>query len=90
MPRLQAVDPSNLDTGYLEPGMRKSMLPEFIAVLWLRIRALLRRRQLDRDLNDELQFHLAMCEEKLAKPEVPAEEIQYAGWRRLELKDLLN
>jgi hypothetical protein len=31
---------------------------------WLRVKALLRRQQLDRDLQDELQFHLTMREQK--------------------------
>ncbi len=38
------------------------MIPEWVIAIWLRIRALFRRRQLDRDLDDELQFHLAMRE----------------------------
>jgi hypothetical protein len=33
--------------------------------VWLRLHALLRRRQLDRDLEDEIAFHLAMREEQL-------------------------
>ena len=31
---------------------------------WIRVKALLRRKQLDRDLEDELAFHLAMREAK--------------------------
>ncbi len=33
--------------------------------LWLRLKALFKRRQLDRDLDEELAFHLAMREQKL-------------------------
>ena len=33
---------------------------EAVTRIWLRVNALLRRRQLDRDLDDELAFHLAM------------------------------
>jgi len=33
---------------------------EWVTRSWLRLRALLRRRQLERDLEDELAFHLAM------------------------------
>jgi predicted permease len=51
--------------------------------VWLRIKAMLRRGQLDRDLNDELQFHLAMREQNLAKSGVPAEEAHYAAQRAL-------
>ena len=31
-----------------------------MAAYWLRIRALIRRRRLERDLDEELAFHLAM------------------------------
>jgi predicted permease len=52
-----------------------------MTALWLRLKMLLRRRQLDRDLNDELQFHLAMREQKLAESGVPAEEARFAAQR---------
>ena len=57
------------------------MLPESITALWLRIKTLVRRQQLDRDLEDELQFHLAMREQKLAESGVTAEEARYAARR---------
>jgi predicted permease len=57
------------------------MTSEGMTALWLRIKALLRRRQLDRDLDDELQFHLAMHEEKLAQAGTPPEEAHYAARR---------
>lgn len=57
------------------------MLAEWITALWLRIKALVRRRQLDRDLSDELQFHLAMREKKLREQGVAAEEAHYAARR---------
>jgi predicted permease len=41
------------------------MLTEWIRAEWLRVKALAKRRQLERDLEDELQFHLTMREEKL-------------------------
>ncbi len=50
------------------------MLPESIHGPWLRIKALFRRRRLDRDLDDEIQFHLAMREQKLGESGVSAEE----------------
>lgn len=40
------------------------MLPEWMTVLWLRVKALLRRPKHDLDLDDKLQFHLAMRERK--------------------------
>jgi putative ABC transport system permease protein len=58
------------------------MLPESINGLWLRIKALFRRRQLDRDLDDELAFHLAMREQKLAESGVTAEEAPHAARRQ--------
>jgi predicted permease len=57
------------------------MIFEWITALWLRIKALFRRRQLDRDLDDELQFHLAMRAQKLAEAGVPADEAHYAARR---------
>jgi hypothetical protein len=41
------------------------MFTGWIRAAWLRVKALAKRRQLERDLEDELQFHLAMREEKL-------------------------
>jgi len=49
---------------------------------WLRAKALFKRRQLDRDLEDELRFHLAMREEKLKAAGVNPEEARYATRRR--------
>ena len=40
-------------------------MAEWLNSVQLRLRALLRRRQLERDLEDELAFHLAMREEQL-------------------------
>src|SRR5713101_8242329 len=40
------------------------MEPEWLTVIRLRLKALVKRRQLDRDLQDELSFHLAMREHK--------------------------
>ncbi len=40
-------------------------MSEWLTSLRLRLRSLLRRRQLERDLQDELAFHLAMREEQL-------------------------
>ena len=57
------------------------MLSERISALWLRWKALVRRRELDRDLDDELAFHLAMREQKLREQGV-AEEAPYAARRQ--------
>ena len=40
-------------------------MAEWLTSLRLRLRALLRRRQLEQDLQDEVAFHLAMREEQL-------------------------
>lgn len=50
------------------------MFPERMITFWLRIKALSRRRQLDRDLDDKLQFHLAMREENLTQEGSPQED----------------
>ncbi|HEV2419216.1 MAG TPA: ABC transporter permease [Terriglobia bacterium] len=57
------------------------MLAEWASAVWLRMKALFRRRQLDRDLEEEIKFHLAMREQKLAESGVPAEEARYAARR---------
>ena len=42
--------------------------PEWLSTTLLRLRALFRRRQLDRDLEDELQFHLSMRAQQSGDP----------------------
>src|SRR5579872_3993807 len=59
--------------------------------LWFRVRSLLRRRSLDAELQDELEFHIARHAEKLAGAGVaPAEAARRArlefGFREL-IKD---
>jgi hypothetical protein len=49
---------------------------------WLRMKALLRREQFDRDLNDELTFHLAMREEKIRAQGLANDEAHYAARRQ--------
>src|SRR6266436_2609928 len=50
--------------------------------IWTRIRALLRRKQLEKDLDEELAFHLAMREEKKRAEGVAAEEAKYTARRQ--------
>jgi hypothetical protein len=45
----------------------------------LKLRALAGREQLDRELNDELAFHLAMREQKNAAEGMPRDESRYAA-----------
>jgi predicted permease len=47
-------------------------MPEWLSILRLRAKTLVRRRELDRDLAEELEFHTAMMAEKrgLSTPEV--------------------
>jgi len=49
----------------------------------LRLRALIHRRRLDRDLEDELAFHLAMREENYRSAGLPPDEARFAAHRRL-------
>ncbi len=51
--------------------------------VWLRIRALWTRRELDRDLNDELSFHLAQRTEKNRAAGMDAKEASHAAYRQL-------
>ncbi|MGB7282391.1 MAG: ABC transporter permease, partial [Candidatus Acidiferrum sp.] len=58
------------------------MLSEWRNKSWLRIKSLWRRSQLDRDLDDELQFHLAMREEKNRLGGADPGEARYAAHRQ--------
>src|SRR3984893_12332050 len=49
---------------------------------WLRFRSLVKRRNLDRDLEDEVAFHLAMREQKNREMGVGCEEAGYAARRQ--------
>jgi putative ABC transport system permease protein len=53
-----------------------------IRQLWLRMKSLVRRRQLDRDIEDEVAFHLAMREEKNRAAGVAGDEARYAARRQ--------
>ena len=66
------------------------MIRERMHDLWLRVKALIRRRELDRDLDDELQFHLAMREQKLREQGVTADEARYAARRQFGNATLLK
>ncbi len=54
-----------------------------IRTAWLKIRALWRRSELDRDLNDELAFHLAKRTDKNRTTGMDATEARYAAHRQL-------
>jgi hypothetical protein len=54
----------------------------WLTQMWLRWKALVQRRQLDRDLEEELRFHLEMREEKLAGRGHDADEARYAARRK--------
>ena len=55
----------------------------WLAALASRLAATIRHRHLDRDLDDELAFHLAMKQERLAADGVSAEEAARHAQRRL-------
>jgi predicted permease len=50
--------------------------------LWQRLRVLAKPKQLDRDLNDEVAFHLAMREEKNRAAGIAGDEACYAARRQ--------
>jgi putative ABC transport system permease protein len=50
--------------------------------LWLKLKTLARRKQLERDLNDEVAFHLAMREQKNRAAGSAGEEVRYAARRQ--------
>src|SRR6266566_7021258 len=60
-----------------------TMFAEWIHGLRLRLKALFHRRQLDRDVEDELTFHLSKREEKYRAEGIDPEEARYAARRRL-------
>jgi len=49
---------------------------------WMRVKALFKRQQLDRDLGDELAFHLAMREAKNRERGIEEQEARYAARRQ--------
>jgi len=49
---------------------------------WMRVKALFKRRQLDRDLEEELAFHLAMREAKNRARDIEGVEARYAARRQ--------
>ena len=55
---------------------------EFAASLYLKLRALVKRRELDRDLEDELQIHLSMREEQYMANSGPGNRGQSAALQR--------
>jgi predicted permease len=57
-------------------------MSQWLISVWRRIEALFKRRQLDRDLEDEMRFHLAMREEKLRAAGLDPEEARYATRKR--------
>jgi putative ABC transport system permease protein len=57
------------------------MYRERLHDLWLRLKALVRRRELDRDLAEELEFHFAMREQKLREQGLAPREAHAAARR---------
>ncbi|HEX4164514.1 MAG TPA: ABC transporter permease [Bryobacteraceae bacterium] len=57
-------------------------MPEFIRILQARIRALLKRRQLDHDLREELRFHLLEKQAAMESAGISPEEARSAVQRR--------
>src|SRR5881275_1199902 len=49
---------------------------------WMRVKALFQTKQLDRDLEDELAFHLAMREAKNRTRGIDGQEARYAARRQ--------
>ena len=58
------------------------MAHEWLTEAWLRAKALVMRKRLERDLEEELQFHLAMRAEKNRASGIEANDAQAAAWER--------
>jgi putative ABC transport system permease protein len=76
-----AVDSQQLKVEREQQFGRVTVRPE-IRQLWLRMKSLVQRRQLDRDIEDEVAFHLAMREKKNREAGLPPEEARYAARRQ--------
>jgi putative ABC transport system permease protein len=57
-------------------------MPRWLIQIRLRLNSLLGRKQLDRDLQDELAFHLSMREEKIRAAGIDADEAHHAAHRQ--------
>jgi hypothetical protein len=58
------------------------MLAEWVNRTWLRLKGSAKRSQLDRDLEDEVAFHLAMRERKNRTDGARADQARYAARRQ--------
>jgi hypothetical protein len=58
------------------------MAREWMTNAWLRVKALVNRRRLERDLEEELEFHLAKRAEKNRRWGLAADDAQAAARRR--------
>jgi len=63
-------------------GLRATPVGEVMTAVWLRLRTAFRRRQLDRDLEDELQFHLEMRQAGCQLEGAGAAEARFAARRQ--------
>ena len=63
-------------------GLARSCFPEGMSAAWLRMRAAFRRKELDRDLAEELQFHLAMREQQQCSEGISPGDAKAAARRR--------
>ena len=61
--------------------MRRLVLREWVMAFWFCLKSLPRRRQLEHDLDDELEFHLAMQQQQLIDQGMPPEEARCAARR---------
>ncbi len=66
------------------------MAREWLTEAWLRVKALVKRRRLERDLEEELQFHLAKRAEKNRALGLGAEDARVAARRRFGNVTLLK
>src|SRR5499425_523193 len=65
-----------------ERPLQAGLVTEKAMSYWMRVKALFKRKQLDRDLEDELAFHLAMREEKNRERGIGGEDARYAAHRQ--------
>lgn len=62
----------------------------WITGIWLRLRGLVWRKQLDRDLGAEIKFHLEMRQRELEESGMSSEQARYAASRRFGNQTLIQ
>src|SRR4029077_15609500 len=80
-PRGIAVRVSSKDSGSFDLGAQQ--MQDWLKQTWARLKCVVKSERLNRDLDDELAFHLAKREEANRAAGMDAQEANYAAKRNL-------